>query len=168
MIYKLKKPIKNFFWGSRTALKELFDIPNPNNLPQAKVWMGAHPSASSVIEWDNRDVTLEATIFADLEYWPGKKGKFFSLPFFAANEPLSIQVHPSRQAAVNGFNRENKAKTPLDASERNYKDNNHKPELVYAITHYLAMNGFRDFEQTVTNFDALNLSNIRGILNCLK
>ncbi|STH98512.1 mannose-6-phosphate isomerase [Escherichia coli] len=38
----------------------------------------------------------------------------------------------------------------MDAAERNYKDPNHKPELVFALTPFLAMNAFREFSEIVS------------------
>jgi mannose-6-phosphate isomerase len=67
-----------------------------------------------------------------------------------AAQPLSIQVHPNKQASEIGFAKENAAGIPLDAAERNYKDPNHKPELVFALTPFLAMNAFREFAEIVT------------------
>ncbi len=67
-----------------------------------------------------------------------------------AAQPLSIQVHPNKQASEEGFARENAAGIPLSAAERNYKDPNHKPELVFALTPFLAMNAFREFSEIVT------------------
>ncbi|MCX2959330.1 MAG: mannose-6-phosphate isomerase, partial [Serratia symbiotica] len=73
--------------------------------------------------------------------------RFGELPFLfkvlCADQPLSIQVHPSKTAAEAGYAKENAAGIPLDAAERSFKDPNHKPELVFALTPFLAMNGFR-------------------------
>jgi mannose-6-phosphate isomerase len=79
--------------------------------------------------------------------------RFGELPFLfkvlCAAQPLSIQVHPNKQASEIGFAKENAAGIPLDAAERNYKDPNHKPELVFALTPFLAMNAFREFSDIV-------------------
>ncbi|MFA0542208.1 mannose-6-phosphate isomerase, class I [Vibrio sp. 10N.222.52.B7] len=168
MIYTLKNPIKNFPWGSRTAIRDYFGIDNPTSEHQAELWMGAHPLASSGIVVNDIDVSLCDSIALNPEYWLGKaKASVSSLPFLmkilAAEEPLSIQVHPSKVAAELGFTLENKKAIPLDAANRNYKDDNHKPELVYAITPYLAMNGFREFKQILVFFDTLNISSIEEI-----
>ncbi|WP_418641904.1 mannose-6-phosphate isomerase, class I [Vibrio chaetopteri] len=169
MIYTLKNPIKNFPWGSRTAIFDYFGIENPNSDHQAELWMGAHPLASSSISVDGVEVHLCDVISQNPEYWLGKQAptSIASLPFLmkilAAEEPLSIQVHPSKHGAEQGFALENKKAIPLDAASRNYKDDNHKPELVYAITPYLAMNGFREFESIVILFDCLNLISIEDI-----
>lgn len=174
MIYSLKNPIKNFPWGSRTAIRDYFGIDNSTFEHQAEIWMGAHPSASSSISQAGIDVSLYDAIANNPDYWLGKdtKERFSSLPFLmkvlAAAEPLSIQVHPSKKAAEIGFAAENEQGVPLDAANRNYKDANHKPELVYALTPYLAMNGFREFDQIVANFDALELPMLKDLFQPFK
>ncbi|EGR3360649.1 mannose-6-phosphate isomerase, class I [Vibrio parahaemolyticus] len=174
MIYTLNNPVKNFPWGSRTAIRDYFGIDNSNLEHQAEIWMGAHPSASSSISQAGVDISLCDVIASNPDYWLGKETKenFSSLPFLvkvlAAEEPLSIQVHPSKKAAELGFAKENEQGIPLDAANRNYKDANHKPELVYALTPYLAMNGFREFAQIVANFDALNLPVLEGLFQPFK
>lgn len=174
MIYTLNNPVKNFPWGSRTAIRDYFGIDNSNLEHQAEIWMGAHPSASSSISQAGVDISLCDVIASNPDYWLGKETKenFSSLPFLmkvlAAEEPLSIQVHPSKKAAELGFAKENEQGIPLDAANRNYKDANHKPELVYALTPYLAMNGFREFREIVTNFDAIDLPVLEDLFQPFK
>ncbi|MGK9171876.1 mannose-6-phosphate isomerase [Yokenella regensburgei] len=154
---KLINSVQNYAWGSKTALTELYGIDNPDGKPMAELWMGAHPKSSSkvqdaaghphslrqVIEQDKS--TLLGTAVAD---------RFGELPFLfkvlCADQPLSIQVHPNKQNSEAGFAKENAAGIPLDAAERNYKDPNHKPELVFALTPFLAMNAFRPFMEIVS------------------
>ncbi|MDU7283427.1 MAG: mannose-6-phosphate isomerase, class I, partial [Escherichia coli] len=80
--------------------------------------------------------------------------RFGELPFLfkvlCAAQPLSIQVHPNKRNSEIGFAKENAAGIPMDAAERNYKDPNHKPELVFALTPFLAMNAFREFSEIVS------------------
>lgn len=80
-----------------------------------------------------------------------RRETFWELPFLfkvlCAAQPLSIQVHPSKHAAEEGFAREESAGIAINAANRNYKDPNHKPELVYALTPFKAMNGFREFAE---------------------
>lgn len=80
--------------------------------------------------------------------------RFGELPFLfkvlCAAQPLSIQVHPNKCNSEIGFAKENAAGIPMDAAERNYKDPNHKPELVFALTPFLAMNAFREFSDIVS------------------
>ena len=154
---KLINSVQNYAWGSKTALTDLYGIANPNNLPMAELWMGAHPKSSSKIEDASGQArSLRDVIDADKAALLGDKvaQRFGELPFLfkvlCADQPLSIQVHPNKQASEIGFAKENAAGIPLDAAERNYKDPNHKPELVFALTPFLAMNAFREFSEIVS------------------
>ncbi len=153
---KLINSVQNYAWGSKTALTDLYGIANPDNLPMAELWMGAHPKSSSKITDVNGVRSLREVIDADKATLLGTKvaDRFGELPFLfkvlCADQPLSIQVHPNKQASEAGFAKENAAGIPLDAAERNYKDPNHKPELVFALTPFLAMNAFREFSEIVS------------------
>ena len=154
---KLINSVQNYAWGSQTALTDLYGIPNPDNLPMAELWMGAHPKSSSKIEDASGNVrALRDVIEADKTALLGNAvaDRFGELPFLfkvlCADQPLSIQVHPNKKASELGFAKENAAGIPLDAAERNYKDPNHKPELVFALTPFLAMNAFREFSEIVS------------------
>ncbi len=81
---------------------------------------------------------------------------------------MSVQVHPSKAQAEIGFEQEEKAGIPLTAAHRNYKDANHKPELVYALTTYNAMNGFRDYHEIIAFFDSLNIDCLNQLIAPLK
>lgn len=154
---KLINSVQNYAWGSKTALTELYGMANPDGLPMAELWMGAHPKSSSKIT-DSHGVvqSLRDVIDADKTALLGANvaARFGELPYLfkvlCAAQPLSIQVHPSKKAAEVGFAKENAAGIPLDAAERNYKDPNHKPELVFALTPFLAMNAFREFAEIAT------------------
>ncbi|MHA0872187.1 mannose-6-phosphate isomerase [Enterobacter pasteurii] len=154
---KLINSVQNYAWGSKTALTDLYGIANPNNLPMAELWMGAHPKSSSKIEDASGQArSLREVIDADKNALLGSKvaHRFGELPFLfkvlCADQPLSIQVHPNKKASEIGFAKEKAAGIPLDAAERNYKDPNHKPELVFALTPFLAMNAFREFSEIVS------------------
>jgi mannose-6-phosphate isomerase len=153
---KLNNSLQNYAWGSKTALTELYGIENPQGLPMAELWMGAHPKSPSTVEINGEARSLREVIDAGKVATLGKAvaERFGELPFLfkvlCADQPLSIQVHPSKAAAEEGFARENAAGIPLSAAERNYKDANHKPELVYALTPFQAMNGFRELHEIVS------------------
>ncbi|EPS2708867.1 mannose-6-phosphate isomerase [Cronobacter turicensis] len=154
---KLINSVQNYAWGSKTALTELYGVANPEGLPMAELWMGAHPKSSSKIkDAQGQTRALREVIDADKTALLGAPvaERFGELPFLfkvlCADQPLSIQVHPNKQASEAGFARENAAGIPLDAAERNYKDPNHKPELVFALTPFLAMNAFREFSEIVS------------------
>lgn len=154
---KLINSVQNYAWGSKTALTELYGMANPQQQPMAELWMGAHPKSSSqVVDANGQIVSLRDVIEKHKSTLLGDAvaERFGELPFLfkvlCAAQPLSIQVHPNKRNSETGFARENAAGIPLDAAERNYKDPNHKPELVFALTPFLAMNAFREFSEIVS------------------
>ncbi|EAU0667866.1 mannose-6-phosphate isomerase [Salmonella enterica] len=154
---KLINSVQNYAWGSKTALTELYGIANPQQQPMAELWMGAHPKSSSRITTANGEtVSLRNAIENNKTALLGEAvaNRFGELPFLfkvlCAAQPLSIQVHPNKRNSEIGFAKENAAGIPMDAAERNYKDPNHKPELVFALTPFLAMNAFREFSDMVS------------------
>ncbi|EKT56179.1 mannose-6-phosphate isomerase [Providencia sneebia] len=158
---KMINKIQNYDWGSKTALTQLYSIPNPEHLPMAELWMGAHPKASSSITDPNtgKVIPLIDYIATNPEEILGKKiaDNFARLPFLfkvlCAAKPLSVQVHPNKKYAEVGFAKENAAGISLDSPYRNYKDDNHKPELIYAITPFKAMNAFRPLPEIAQLLD---------------
>ncbi len=153
----LKNTIQEYAWGSYTAISELLGQDFPAASPQAELWMGAHPKAPSLVMCDGRWVSLLELIEQNPKEILGKKvaEKFNGrLPYLfkvlAAARPLSIQAHPSRAQAKQGFARENRLGIPLDAANRNYKDDNHKPECICALTPLWALNGFREISEIVS------------------
>ena len=149
----LDNPIQNYAWGSRTAIAELLGRPTPSPEPEAELWIGAHPKAPSRIAEPRGRGTLDRAIQDDPVALLGSEvcDRFGNeLPFLfkvlAAGEPLSIQAHPNQEQARGGWARENAEGIPLDAPRRNYRDMNHKPELVCALTAFTALKGFRPFD----------------------
>ncbi|MDU5827421.1 MAG: mannose-6-phosphate isomerase [Mixta calida] len=155
-MFKLHNTLQHYAWGSTHALTDLYGIENPSQQPMAELWMGAHPKSSSTVLIDGQQRSLREVIDADKNSMLGAKvaARFGELPFLfkvlCAAQPLSVQVHPGKAAAEAGFARENAAGVPLSAPERNYKDANHKPELVYALTPFQAINGFRELREIVS------------------
>ncbi|HED3138055.1 mannose-6-phosphate isomerase [Citrobacter farmeri] len=154
---KLINSVQNYAWGSKTALTELYGVANPQQLPMAELWMGAHPKSSSKVkDASGQIVSLRDVIDRQQSALLGDAvaKRFGELPFLfkvlCAAQPLSIQVHPNKRNSEIGFAKENAAGIPMDAAERNYKDPNHKPELVFALTPFLAMNAFREFSEIVS------------------
>jgi mannose-6-phosphate isomerase len=161
----LKNRIQEYAWGSKTFIPELLGSPAPAENPQAELWMGIHPNGPSMVSWKNAWIPLRDLIEKDPESVLGKSvaGKFSNtLPFLfkilAANRPLSIQAHPSLNQAREGFAKENRLQIPLTASHRNYKDNNHKPEILCALSHFWALKGFRKVEEIFFLVDKIGIS----------
>jgi len=155
-IYKMQNTIQAYPWGSRTAIAELMGATSPTPQPQAELWMGAHPKAPSKIYLDGRWQPLNQLIAQYPHELLGPKvAKRFDnqLPFLfkvlAAAEPLSIQAHPDRRQAKAGFERENREGVALDAPQRNFRDDQHKPECLCALTVFSGLCGFRSLTEVV-------------------
>ena len=164
----LKNPIQDYAWGSRTFIPQLIGELTPANTPQAELWMGAHPKAPSQVLCDSEWISLAELIQENPEGILGDSvAKKFSnkLPFLfkvlAAAKPLSIQAHPNRDQARQGFARENRLKVPLNDPHRNYRDENHKPEMICALTPFWALSGFGKVEDLITLADRLGTPTLR-------
>ncbi|GEA52117.1 mannose-6-phosphate isomerase [Vibrio inusitatus NBRC 102082] len=163
-IHLLDNKIHNYAWGSKNDMRELFGIANPESKPQAELWMGVHPNGCSKLA--GTDTLLSTFIDTDKTANLGTytTARFGTLPFLfkvlSAKSPLSIQVHPNKINSEAGYDRENALGIPLGASNRNYKDRNHKPELVYALTPYKALNGFRPIENILQMFTLIDLPSL--------
>ncbi len=148
-MYRLINPIRDYAWGSPTAIPELLGT-EPDGRPAAELWLGAHPSAPSAVVTPLGQRPLDRVIAEDPDGTLGSDvvARFgASLPYLlkviAAETPLSLQVHPHLDQAREGYDAEEAAGVPVAASSRNYKDRNHKPELVFALTTFEAVCGFR-------------------------
>ncbi|SDX75227.1 mannose-6-phosphate isomerase [Amycolatopsis xylanica] len=159
----LRNAVRPYAWGSRTTIPELLGRPVPAPHPEAELWMGAHPGDPSRIEGpDGIERSLLDLVEADpvgqlgeqcAERWGGRLP--FLLKILAAEEPLSMQAHPSAEQAAEGHAREEQAGIPRDAPNRNYPDPTAKPELVCALTEFHALAGFREPNRTVALLKAI-------------
>ncbi|HSY14757.1 MAG TPA: mannose-6-phosphate isomerase, class I [Jatrophihabitantaceae bacterium] len=151
--------VRHYGWGSTTAIAELLGV-RPDGRPAAELWFGAHPEApSSAGEPAAPLDTLIAAqplalLGADLFDAFGPRLPFL-LKVLAADRALSIQVHPTVAQARAGFAAEDARGVPLDSPERNYRDANHKPELICALSAFEALCGFRPVAATLRLFAAL-------------
>jgi mannose-6-phosphate isomerase len=169
-VEQLDNPVRPYAWGSRTVIAELLGDPVPSPHPQAEMWLGAHPAdPSRLVQPDGSRVSL-LDVLADepqrqlgelrRRHWDGTLP--YLLKLLAADEPLSLQAHPSLEQARAGFAREQAAGIPVDAGHRNYRDANHKPELICALTEFHALVGFRDPARTVELLRALRVPELAG------
>lgn len=157
---RLDNVIQRYAWGSQTAIPSLLGR-DPDGQPQAELWLGAHPSAPSRVRGGE---TLEQVIAQSPERLLGEASvqRFgprlpFLLKVLAAGQPLSLQAHPSLAQAQAGFAREEASGLPRDAPNRNYRDANHKPEIICALTDFHALCGFRRVADSVRLFKDLGL-----------
>lgn len=136
MIVKLQNQARDYAWGSKNLISDYFAIAATGR-PMAEIWFGTHLGSPTRLA-DNHSISLREHIGKDLS---------FLLKILAADAPLSLQAHPNLQQAQAGFKRENIAGVAIDSPIRNYKDSNHKPEMIIALTEFEALCGFRNEAQ---------------------
>ncbi|WP_438487677.1 mannose-6-phosphate isomerase, class I [Streptomyces sp. S186] len=171
---RLVNTVRPYAWGSTTALPDLLGVP-PTGEPQAEMWLGAHPGAPSRLDRGHGPVSLAEVIDADPEAELGADTvRAFGpqLPFLfkvlAAGAPLSLQVHPDRARAEAGFADEEARGIPLDAPHRNYKDANHKPELLCALTPFEGLCGFRHPAEAAELLENLDVPDLKPYADILR
>lgn len=160
---RLINTVRPYAWGSTTAIPALLGQA-PTGEPQAELWMGAHPGAPSRVDRGAGPVALDAVIDADpaAELGEATVKRFgprlpFLLKVLAAGAPLSVQVHPDLAQARAGFADEEARGVPLDAPHRNYKDANHKPEMLVALSPFDGLCGFRRPTEAADLLDGLGV-----------
>ncbi|WP_326730014.1 mannose-6-phosphate isomerase, class I [Streptomyces phaeochromogenes] len=166
---RLDNTIRPYAWGSTTAIPRLLGV-EPTGEPQAEMWMGAHPGAPSR--------TLRGPLTEVIDEAPEKElgreavAKFgprlpFLLKLLAAGAPLSLQVHPDLAQAKEGYEDEERRGVPIDAPHRNYKDANHKPELICALTEFDGLCGFRAPAEAADLLAALEVDSLKPYVDLL-
>ena len=172
-VLPLENAVQNYGWGSTTAIADFLGRPSPGGLREAELWIGAHQKAPSRVADQPKAPSLDALIRQDPVGMLGEAvvARYGELPFLlkilAAAEPLSIQCHPDPAQARAGFARENQKGLAIDDPKRNYPDPNHKPELLVALTPFLALKGFRPVEEILAHFQALCSEPLRRPLEAL-
>ncbi|MFJ2094896.1 mannose-6-phosphate isomerase, class I [Streptomyces sp. NPDC087901] len=184
---RLSNTVRPYAWGSTTLIPALLGVA-PTGEPQAEMWMGAHPGAPSRItrtgaaaEVPNTpsatpvEQTLTDVIAADPAGELGQAAveKFgprlpFLLKLLAAGVPLSLQVHPDLAQAQQGYADEERRSVPIDAPHRVYKDANHKPELICALTPFDGLCGFRRPAEAAEAMEALGVDSLKPYADLLR
>ncbi len=134
-IYRLKGQVKHYDWGGRDFLPRLLGLSNPDHRPFAEYWLGIHAQGPAEL------ISPDGTSLPLRQHEPALS---YLLKILDVRDMLSIQVHPTRAMAQADFERENQQGIPLDSPIRNYKDANHKPELMVALSEFWLLHGFRD------------------------
>jgi mannose-6-phosphate isomerase len=180
-VYEIENVLRPYAWGSTTAIAGLLGRPASGG-PEAELWVGAHPDSPSVAAADGGPLALDALIAADPEHHLGSTSvaEFgprlpFLLKVLAAESPLSLQVHPTLEQARAGFAREEAAGMDRGSGERNFKDDNHKPEMIFALTPFEALCGFRPaassralFEHIAASMREMSLEVPQEFLNVIR
>ncbi|MGW5424377.1 mannose-6-phosphate isomerase, class I [Streptomyces sp. NPDC003943] len=166
---RLVNTVRPYAWGSTTAIPELLGVA-PTGEPQAEMWMGAHPGAPSRTGRGPLNELIDADPVRELG--PATVEKFgprlpFLFKILAAGAPLSLQVHPDLDQARAGFAAEEAAGLPVDDPRRNYRDANHKPELICALTEFHGLCGFRDPVEAADTMAALGVDSLKPYVDVL-
>lgn len=162
-MYRIEGRIQSYSWGGKTFLPGLLNQNNQEGIPYAEYWLGVHPSAPAIVKLGaGATTTLTSLVNSDKKRHLGElvSKEFNALPFLLkvldVKDMLSIQVHPNKLDAEKGFQKENMLGIPLDAAHRNYKDPNHKPEVMVALSEFWLLHGFAaDIELRLEQYEFL-------------
>lgn len=168
-MFLLEGKVQHYAWGGKAFIPSLLGISNNDQRPFAEYWMGIHPAAPSLIVDPSKAAVAftngNKTLLADfLQQHPKALGthvaqRFGQLPFLLkvldVKEMLSIQVHPNIEGAIEGFEREQALGIPMDAPHRNYKDRNHKPEMMLALSDFWLLHGFKMEDRLVQTLESV-------------
>jgi mannose-6-phosphate isomerase len=170
-MWSLMNTVRHYPWGSRTVIPELLGEPSPADRPYAELWMGAHPDAPSVL---SNGTPLDKAIEEQPDVLLGTAvhRRFGTrLPFLmkvlAAEQPLSLQAHPTNEQAQAGFAAEEAAGVPRYDQTRTFKDPFHKPELLLALTTFEALCGFRPVEESLHCLAKLQVPELKPTIAAL-
>ena len=147
MILKIENQARDYAWGSPNLIADYFGV-EATGSAMAEVWFGTHPGSPARVVGTG----------AGLSEAIGGSSLTFLLKILAAGQPLSIQAHPNSAQAAAGFARENAAGIAADSQVRNYKDSQHKPELLVALTPFEALCGFKSNSELAALFSGIALS----------
>lgn len=152
-IVPIKGAVQHYAWGGKDFIPNLLQETNSEQRPYAELWMGTHDRGPAIVQVDGREMKLEEWIAQQPQTILGQPiiGQFgAALPFLFkvldVAGMLSIQAHPNKSQAEEGFKKENRLGIPLTARNRNFKDDNHKPELMVAVTEFWLLHGFKSAE----------------------
>jgi mannose-6-phosphate isomerase len=142
-LHKIKGHIQHYDWGGNFYIPDLLGLENKSNLPYAEYWLGDHPGGKFEI------ISPQKNFFS--EHFP------FLFKVLDVDKMLSIQAHPNKEQAIIGFEEENKKKIPLNSALRVFKDQNHKPELMVAMSDFWLLHGFVSIDKFLKNIEPLKI-----------
>lgn len=168
--YLLEGVVQHYAWGGIHYIPDLLKQENPQQEPCAELWLGAHPRGMAQVHLPGEDVfPLQDLIEQNPEGILGAATaqRFanqipYLLKVLDVAKMLSIQAHPNKAEAERGFAAENAAGIALNAFDRNFKDDNHKPEMMTALTDFWLLHGFATLDKVRQNLE--NTPELRELL----
>lgn len=153
-VNRLRGAVQHYDWGGFEFIPQFLGIDNAPRQPYAEWWLGAHPLGEAILDTEQGPVGLAEWIAADPVAVLGAEvadrfgGQLpFLLKILDVRKMLSIQVHPTKAEAEAGFAREEALGVPRNAPTRLYRDSNHKPEMMVALTDFWLLHGFRPLSE---------------------
>ncbi len=170
-MWQLQTFVRHHPWGSRTVIPDLLGEASPAARPYAELWMGAHPDLPSVLsDGTPLDKAIqdrpEELLGAQVRERFGDRLPFL-MKVLAADQPLSLQAHPTTEQAEAGFAAEEAAGVPHESPTRTFKDPFHKPELLLALTPFEALCGFRPVAESLHCLAKLQVPELRPTIAAL-
>lgn len=159
-IFQLFPKVQHYAWGGTDFIPALINVENKAQQPFAELWIGAHPACCSEIQTAEGNVQLNKAIEQEKEFLLGEQvaHSFGELPYLFkvldVKQMLSIQVHPSKTEAEKGFDAEEKADIAINDAKRNYKDRNHKPEVMIALSDFWLLHGFKKENELIATLES--------------
>ena len=159
-VHKLTGSIQHYSWGGTSFLPHLLSVENPNHKPFAEYWLGVHAGGPASVEVNQQSVLLSDIIASNpaealsalvFEHFGGLPYLFKVLD---VKDMLSIQVHPTKEYAKLAFENEEASGVPLTAPNRNYKDQNHKPEIMLAMSEFWLLHGFKSEAKIIETLES--------------
>jgi mannose-6-phosphate isomerase len=153
--------VQHYAWGTTDAIPDLMGVP-ADGRPFAEYWLGAHPLSPSELGGQKLDAVVRdhPELIGDHSREAFGDRLPYLMKVLSARHALSLQAHPSRDQAVEGYARENEAGLALDAPERTYRDDWPKPELLIALDEFHTLSGFRDPRRTAALFGGLGVADV--------
>jgi len=155
-VYRLKGTVKHYDWGGYTFIPALLEVDNTDKRPYAEYWLGTHTLGDALVQLPEGEKKL-SELSSDIPYL---------LKVLDVKDMLSIQVHPSKSAAMEEFARENAEGIAIDSPQRNYKDDNHKPEMLVALSDFYLLHGFKGEKDLLHILDAV--PELNGLITVFK
>jgi len=152
-IVQIQGHIKEYDWGNSSFIPALLSQ-DEDGKSKAELWFGTHPNGDAkVVETGQQ---LSEFLAQDSLHWFGQEHLDcfgdqlpLLLKVLAIDKPLSIQVHPTKAQAEEGWAKEELTRAHQKKELWNYKDPNRKAEVIYALTPITAMCGFRPLKQII-------------------
>jgi len=147
---------KNYDWGDEITIRHSMGLPSTRGTKVAEMWFGTHPMGPSVLgsaldePVGSGQIHAIARALGEAELLSSVTGPMTMLvKLLACAQPLSLQTHPTKEQAREGFAREEAFGIPRDAPHRMYRDESDKPEMIVALSRFEALCGFAPVDDSV-------------------